>query len=103
MGDSTVTLMPRRGRVRSVLLVICALMLFLAGLFLLFAPALAQPDSRSGRNDGLPRIVVSQTSEQNPLAKAGHPGLLLFGSSPVGPDRWIMGAQSREPVSLPGG
>lgn len=74
MEDSAGTLMARKGRLRSVLLVICALVLFLAGLFLLFAPAVAQPDSRPG-----------------------------IGSSPVGQDRWIMGAQSREPVSLPGG
>ena len=39
MGDSTMT---RRGRIRNGLMVFCALVLFLAGLLLLFAPASAQ-------------------------------------------------------------
>ena len=58
------------GRMKSVLLVLCALVLFIAGLLLLFAPAAAQDQSRRG-----------------PLG------------SPVGADRWIMSAQSSEPVS----
>ena len=64
----------RGGRVKSVVLVVCALMLFLAGLLLLLAPAAALDHSRSGQ-----------------------PG------SPLGADGWIMSAQSSEPVSLPGG
>ena len=39
MGDSTMT---RGGRIRNGLMVLCALVLFLAGLLLLFAPASAQ-------------------------------------------------------------
>lgn len=61
-------------RVKSVLLVVCALMLFIAGLLLLLAPPAAQDQSRC---------------EQQ--------------GSPADADRWIMSAQSSEPVSLPGG
>lgn len=55
-------------------MVLGALILFLAGLLLLLAPANAQDQSR--------RDVQS---------------------SPAAPHGWIMGAQSHEPVSLPGG
>ena len=56
-------------RVKSVLLVVCALILFVAGLLLLLAPAAAQDQSRRGQH-----------------------------GSPFGADRWIMSAQSSEPV-----
>ncbi len=68
------TRLAQGGRVKSVLLVVCAVMLFIAGLLLLFAPAAAQDQSRRGQQ-----------------------------GSPLGADRWIMSAQSSEPVSLPGG
>ncbi len=73
MGGGDSRLIARRERIRSALLVVCALILFVAGLLLLFAPASAHEQSRRGVQ-----------------------------SFPVGPDRWIMGAQSREPVSLRG-
>ncbi len=66
MGDSTVT---QRGRIRNGLMVICALVLFLAGLLLLFAPASAQ--------DGESRC--------SPVP------------SPGGGNGWIMVGQSHQP------
>ena len=65
----------RSGRIRSALLVFGALLLFVAGLLLLFAPAHAEGD-------------------QSRFCPAHFPW---------GANGWIMGAQSHQPCSLAGG
>ena len=74
MEDSISTFVARGRRIRSALLVIGALLLFVAGLLLLLAPAGAQDQS-------------------------GH-GTHHFPDEANG---WIMGSQSHEPVSVAGG
>jgi len=66
--------MVRSRRIRNTLLVFGALLLFVAGLLLLLAPARAQDQSGTG---------------------AHH--------FPDGGNGWIMGSQSHEPVCLAGG
>jgi hypothetical protein len=73
MEESRGMFIGRSRRVRSAVLVICALILFLAGVLLLFAPASARGQLRRGS-----------------------------GGFPLRPAGGIMGAQSREPVSLAG-
>jgi hypothetical protein len=73
MEDSTRSFITLSRRIRSALMVFCALVLFLAGLLLLFAPASAQ-DSRS-------RIRTPDF--------------------PDAANRWIMGAHSHEPGFSP--
>ena len=73
MEDSTSTSVALSKRTRSALMVFCALVLFLAGLLLLFAPPSAK-DSRSQiRTPDFPDAV----------------------------NRWIMGAHSHEPGFSP--
>jgi len=75
MEKSVSTFVAQRGRIRSALLVFGALLLFVAGLLLLFAPAKAE--------DG-----------QSWLRPADFSG---------GANGGIMGAQSHQPGSLAGG
>jgi hypothetical protein len=72
--DSTVGMAMQGGRIRSVLMVLCALALFLAGLLLLFAPASAQGDDSR-------------------FSPAPFPG---------GANGWIMGAHSPQSESVAG-
>ena len=74
MGHSISTYVARSRRIRNALLLIGALMFFVAGLFLLLAPTHGKDQS--------------------------GPGVHHF---PEDADGWIMGSQSREPVSLVGG
>ena len=75
MGNGIQTPVARGRRVRSALLVFCAVVLFLAGLLLLLAPAPAQ-----GEGSRVPLVP-----------------------SPCGGDGWIMGAQSYQASFLAGG
>jgi hypothetical protein len=79
MEASTSTHTARNQRIRNALLVICALVLFLAGLLLLFAPG-------PGRNPG--------QDEQSQLTQRHFPS--------AGNGR-IMGSQTRKSISLAGG
>ena len=75
MQDHTRTFIARSARIRSALLVFCALMLFLAGVLLLLAPASAQNDE--------------SRLQTVPFPCAGN--------------GWIIGAQSHEPGFVGGG
>jgi hypothetical protein len=63
----------RSQRIRSVLLVLSALMLFLFGLFLLFAPAPAS-DGQSRRRPESFRAPLGRVDNGTAIAKAGFTG-----------------------------
>lgn len=63
----------RRQRIRSVLLVFSALLLFLAGLFLLFAPAPAS-DGQSRRAPESFRVPAEQVDNGTAIANAEFTG-----------------------------